>query len=85
MTLADADDGDVVSIDGDRFRLMIKQRGGYLCRRHESGNWGEHVWIDDTATIDEIVTVQPKRNKKARKPRKGADEQDPLQWKGTIK
>lgn len=86
MIISDCADGDVVRIGPTEYRLMIKQKGGFLCRYRSTSHeeWSDdHRWLNDFDGV-ELVTEQPRRNPKARKA-KGRDLQDPIAWKGTTK
>ena len=75
LRLSDAGAGDTVLVDGVPHRLMIKMRGGWLVRPNRVD---EHVWMNDTDPIDEIVHVQQKRNPKAKKAKGRDDINDPI-------
>lgn len=47
MTVGDCNDGDVVRICGEEFRLMISLRGGFYARiKICEGRWsGFHRWV----------------------------------------
>ena len=79
-TIGDCGHGDVAVIDGVEWRLMIQQRGGWLCRVNRDG---DHTFLDDDTPIEGVSYIQPKRNHKARKEKAHADEA--MGWRGTTK
>lgn len=92
MTIGDASYGDVVRIGSIHYRLMIQQRGGFLCRYKDEPEdpWSaDHVWLLGIEPIDEIVAVNKVRAKGDKSanvdPMDTHRSTDSLNWKGTVK
>ena len=83
LILSDAHDGDVVSINGRPYRMMIRIRDAWGCREQQvDGSWSTlYSWFLDEHPIDGVVLEQPRRGKNARKDK--GDLQDPMKWRGT--